>query len=66
MPYLEGVTLEEMLRAARTAARIASSGRAGKPCGADGENHSPESLCRGYSLGRCGRKREDSLFGETE
>ena len=29
--YVEGVTLEEMLRAARTAARIASSGRAGKP-----------------------------------
>ena len=26
--YVEGVTLEEMLRAARTAARIASSGRA--------------------------------------
>ena len=45
--YVEGVTLEEMLRA-------------------DGENHSPEPLCRGYSLGRCGRKREDSLFGETE
>ena len=31
--YVEGVTLEEMLRAARTAARIASSGRAGKPVG---------------------------------
>ena len=62
--YVEGVTLEEMLRAARTAARIASSGR--QTCGADGENHSPEPLCRGYSLGRCGRKREDSLFGETE
>lgn len=29
--YVEGVTLEEMLRAARTAARIASSGKAGKP-----------------------------------
>lgn len=28
---MEGVTLEEMLRAARTAARIASSGKAGKP-----------------------------------
>lgn len=28
--YVEGVTLEEMLRAARTAARIASSGKAGK------------------------------------
>ena len=31
--YVEGVTLEEMLRAARTAARIASSGKAGKPVG---------------------------------
>ncbi len=31
--YVEGVTLEEMLRAARTAARIASSGRAGKSVG---------------------------------
>ena len=29
--YVEGVTLDEMLRAARTAARIASSGKAGKP-----------------------------------
>lgn len=29
--YVEGVTLEEMLRAARTAARIASSGKANKP-----------------------------------
>ncbi len=28
--YVEGVTLEEMLRAARTAARIASSGKAGR------------------------------------
>ncbi|MBR6433723.1 MAG: TldD/PmbA family protein, partial [Bacteroides sp.] len=28
--YVEGVTLDEMLRAARTAARIASSGKAGK------------------------------------
>lgn len=31
--YVEGVTLEEMLRAARTAARIATSGKAGKPVG---------------------------------
>lgn len=31
--YVEGVTLEEMLRAARTAARIASSGKAGKVAG---------------------------------
>ena len=31
--YVEGVTLEEMLRAARTAARIASSGKAGVPVG---------------------------------
>lgn len=31
--YVEGVTLNEMLRAARTAARIASSGKAGKPVG---------------------------------
>ena len=31
--YVEGVTLDEMLRAARTAARIASSGKAGKPVG---------------------------------
>lgn len=31
--YVEGVTVEEMLRAARTAARIASSGKAGKPVG---------------------------------
>ncbi|MDR1004672.1 MAG: TldD/PmbA family protein [Prevotellaceae bacterium] len=29
--YVEGITLEEMLRAARTAARIASSGNAGVP-----------------------------------
>ena len=29
--YVEGVTLDEMLRAARTAARIASSGKAGNP-----------------------------------
>jgi TldD protein len=29
--YVEGVTLEEMLRAAHTAARIASSGKSGKP-----------------------------------
>lgn len=29
--YVEGITLDEMLRAARTAARIASSGQAGKP-----------------------------------
>ena len=29
--YVEGITLEEMLRAARTAARIASSGKAGIP-----------------------------------
>lgn len=29
--YVEGITLEEMLRAARTAARIASSGKAGNP-----------------------------------
>lgn len=29
--YVEGVTLDEMMRAARTAARIASSGKAGKP-----------------------------------
>ena len=28
--YVEGITLEEMMRAARTAARIASSGKAGK------------------------------------
>lgn len=31
--YVEGVTMEEMLRAARTAARIASSGKAGKSVG---------------------------------
>ena len=31
--YVEGVTLDEMLRAARTAARIATSGKAGKPVG---------------------------------
>ena len=31
--YVEGATLGEMLRAARTAARIASSGKAGKPVG---------------------------------
>lgn len=31
--YVEGITLEEMLRAARTAARIASSGKAGNPVG---------------------------------
>lgn len=31
--YVEGATLDEMLRAARTAARIASSGKAGKPVG---------------------------------
>ena len=29
--YVEGITAEEMLRAARTAARIASSGKAGQP-----------------------------------
>ena len=31
--YVEGVSLDEMLRAARTAARIATSGKAGKPVG---------------------------------
>src|SRR3712207_735430 len=31
--YVEGVTLDEMLRAAHTAARIASSGKAGKTVG---------------------------------
>lgn len=31
--YVEGVTLDEMLRAARTAARIASSGKVGKVAG---------------------------------
>ncbi len=31
--YVEGVTMDEMLRAARTAARIASSGKAGKVAG---------------------------------
>ena len=54
--YVEGVTLEEMLRAARTAARIASSGKAGKPVGLT-EDNSSESLCRYGSLGRCERER---------
>ena len=57
--YVEGVTLEEMLRAARTAARIASSGRAGKPVGL-----TEKTIARSrYAVAT---PWEDSLFGETE
>lgn len=64
--YVEGVTLEEMLRASAHC-RPALHPRARRQTGrADGEDNSPKPLCCDLSLGRCERKREDSLSGKTE
>ncbi len=65
--YVENVTLEEMLRAARTAARIATSANAGKaPVALTEKTIAKSRYGVQNSLGRARRKCKDPVSAETE